>query len=196
MATPINLVVEDFLSEIVVRVILGHFGRKFIICGVYGLQGNLYIKRKVKGFNNAAQFTPYFILTDLDEITCAPILVQSWFAGLAKHPDCIFRVAVQEVEAWLLADPERFSQFLGISSKLIPNNIEDIKNPKEFLVSLARKSRFRHIKEDIVPLSDLSKVGLDYNGRLSYFVQNRWRLSIAQSNSKSLNKAVQVLKNF
>ncbi len=196
MGIPINLVVEDPLSETVARVILRDTGRDFFVQYAHGLKGFQYIKRNIKGFNNASRFTPYFILTDLDNGKCAPALIQSWFARLTKHTNCIFRVAVREVEAWLLADSEGFSKFLGISSKLIPNFIEDIERPKEFLISLAKKSRYRHIKEDIIPSSDLTKVGPDYNGRLSYFVQNEWRLSTAQKSSKSLDKAIRALKNF
>jgi len=37
-----------------------------------------------------------------------------------KHPNLLFRVAVKEVEAWLLAHRAAFATFLGISDKLIP----------------------------------------------------------------------------
>ncbi|MFZ0242298.1 MAG: hypothetical protein WAL90_11695 [Desulfobacterales bacterium] len=54
-----------------------------------------------------------FILVDLDTAECAYSLMRSWFAipqndDVALPPQCIFRVAVREVEFWIIADHELF----------------------------------------------------------------------------------------
>ncbi|HEY7320113.1 MAG TPA: hypothetical protein VIE89_21300, partial [Candidatus Binatia bacterium] len=48
-----------------------------------------------------------------------------------------FRVAVREVEAWLLADRERISRFLSVPLSRIPTNPEGERDAKEVMVSLA-----------------------------------------------------------
>ena len=68
----------------------------------------------MKRFNHGAKGTPFILLTDLDKNECAPMLIQEWLTD-PLHPNLIFRVAVHEVEAWILADREAFAPFLGIS---------------------------------------------------------------------------------
>src|SRR5208283_2996534 len=109
---PINLVVEDILSESILRNILGHFENNFIIGTCYGQTGKGYIKKNINGFNNAAKGIPYLVLTDLDREECPPSLFQEWFNS-QKHPNLIFRVAVKEVESWLLAHKEAMAKFLS-----------------------------------------------------------------------------------
>ena len=69
-----------------------------------------------------------------------------------KHPNLLFRVAVKEVEAWLLAHRAAFATFLGISDKFIPQEqVDTIPDPKQFLINLAAKSKKRKVRDAIVP---------------------------------------------
>jgi hypothetical protein len=56
---------------------------------------------------------------------------------MPQHPNLLLRVAVREVEAWLFAHKTAFAEFLGVSRDLIPDNVEQVENPKEFVVTLA-----------------------------------------------------------
>ncbi len=58
-------------------------------------------------------------------------------------PYMCFRVAVREVEAWLLADREQIARFLSIARSRVPQSPETLDNPKQRLVELARHSRRR-----------------------------------------------------
>jgi hypothetical protein len=114
-----------------------------------------------------------------------------------RHPNLLFRVAVQEVEAWLLADRSAFATFLGISRDLIPDNAEQVDNPKEFVVSLARRSRKRDVRESLVPREgSTARVGRDYNGRLVSFVNADWQAVEAQKRSPSLKRTMDLLRRF
>lgn len=194
---PLNLVVEDYLSEAVVLKILCASGRPFAVGTRYlGRQGAGYIKKRICGFNRAAKATPFLVLTDLDDETCAPQLLQSWLSE-PPNRNLIFRIAVREVEAWLLAHRDGIATFLGIQRDLIPSNVESLKNPKEVLIDLARKSRRGDIRKDIVPSDGSNRVqGPDYNGRLIRFVEESWSPVQAMKNSQSLSSAARALASF
>ncbi len=194
---PVNLVVEDFLSEAVARKILHQSGQPFAVGTRYlGRQGSGAIKKKIAGFNRAAIATPFFVLTDLDAEACAPQLLQSWLSQPPSR-NLIFRIAVREVEAWLLAHRDGIATFLGIQRDLIPSNVESLGNPKEVLIGLARKSKRGDIRKDIVPPDGSIRVqGPDYNGRLISFVEETWSPEQAMKNSSSLFRAIKALASF
>ncbi len=161
---PVNLVVEDSLSEAVVSKLLSDSGLAFRIGTRYiGRQGNGYIKNGILGFNRAARATPFFILTDLDDKSCAPSLIVDWL-GEPASKNLIFRVAVREVEAWLLAHRAGFASFLGINRELVPTDVESLLDPKRTLINLARKSKRSDLRKSIVPPEGSHRrQGPDYN---------------------------------
>lgn len=107
------------------------------------------------------------------------------------------RVAVREVEAWLLADREAFAEFLGISVTLMPQDADAIADPKQKLINLARKSKNKTLREGIVPNSKTTaKIGRDYNGQLIPFVKQIWKVDSAIPNSSSLERAMKALLKF
>ena len=193
---PINLAAEDELSEVVLREILRQSGRPFAVGAAYRKGGVGYLRKRVNGFNYGAKGTPYFLLTDLDKNECAPTLILEWLT-VPLHPNLIFRVAVREVEAWVLADREAFSDFLGISTKNIPSDVDSIQDPKRKLISLARTSPKRNLKDSLIPRAgSTARVGRDYNGRLSAFVRSYWRLNESKLSSPSLLRAANAVGTF
>jgi hypothetical protein len=185
---PVNLAVEDQLSEAVLRKILHYSKRPYVVGTCYNRGGFGYLKKTIAGFNNAAKGTPFIVLTDLDAAECPPSLIRDWLPR-RKHPNLVFRVAVREVESWLLADGNGLSKYLLIRKELIPQDVDTLSDPKQTLVNLARKSRYREIKNAIVPrMYSTAKQGPDYNGKLLPFVSNNWNVTNAMKNSISLKK--------
>jgi hypothetical protein len=185
---PVNLVVEDPLSEAVVRRVLQQAGVKYAVGSCYRPGGFGYIKKKIGAFNHAAKHSPFFVLTDLDKTDCAPALIRAWLRE-DPHPNLLFRVAVREVESWLLADAIGFAGFLGINVRNIPENPDEIVDPKRKLIDLARTSRRREPRDSIIPRrGSTAKVGPDYNGRLTAFVAKSWNLTEAAKRSGSLRR--------
>jgi hypothetical protein len=136
------------------------------------------------------------LLTDLDQHPCPPVLIDDWL-DVEPHSNLIFRVAVREVESWLLADREGFADFLGISVVNIPLQPDQIANPKQSLVNAARRSRRRALRESIVPRQGSTSVqGPDYNGCLGEFVRNQWGRDAAAESSPSLSRAWERLIAF
>jgi len=193
---PVNLAVEDVLSEAVARRLLASTNRDYEVGRCYMRHGKDYLHRLIAGFNNAAKGTPFLVLTDLDRDECAPALIRSWLDE-PLHANLLFRVAVKEVEAWLLADGKALSEYLSMSAGQIPADVDSIVDPKEFLIGLAAKSRRRDIREDIIPRQgSTAKQGKNYNARLIAFVKDNWEPTRARLRSQSLNRALERLSGF
>ena len=192
--TRVTLAVEDALSDAVATKILESCG--FEIKARLKQQGNTYLKQKAPELNRAAaRNRPVFLLTDLDSPKNCPLdLIQSWIKGLPK-PGFFFRVAVMEVESWVLADRGAVARFLSVPASQIPQQTDDVADPKERIVSLAQKSRSRTIREALVPAPEsTAPVGNEYNARLIEFVRESWDLERAASVSPSLKRTLERLR--
>jgi hypothetical protein len=193
----INLVFEDDLSGAVLQRLVAQVRPDCVIGLSYRTGGKGNIKRKLKGFNHAAKGMPYLVLVDLDdEYECPPTLLKDWF-GYERHSNLYFRVAVREVESWLLASRSAFSNYLSIPQDEIPQNTDEIENPKDFLLTLAKKSRKKTIRDDLVPRMGITaKVGPNYNAQLAGFVNQIWDYKEALRFSLSLKRMVECLKKM
>ena len=183
------LAVEDRLSDAVATKILEKFGVEIV--KRIGYQGKSYLERKTPELNRAANGITVFMLTDLDSPReCPPKLIRSWVKGILNPRFC-FRVAVMEIESWIMADRQAVSEFLSIPLNRIPRNTDEIDSPKEFLVSLARRSRKKAIREALVPGPGANfSVGIEYNTLLSEFVREHWDLERAAVVSPSLKRTL------
>lgn len=192
--TYITLAVEDRLSDAVATKIAESCG--FEIAARLGYRGNDYLKQKAPELNRAAaRSRPVFLLTDLDSPKNCPLdLMQSWIKGSPK-PGFLFRVAVMEVESWVLADRGAIAHFLSVPASQIPQQTDDVADPKRCIVSLAKKSRSRTIREALVPAPEsTTPVGTEYNPRLIEFVRESWDLERAASVSPSLKRTLERLR--
>ncbi len=193
---PINLAVEDALSETVLRRLLAAADRAFAVGTCYSESGYGYLKRTIAGFNAAARGTPFLVLTDLDRATCPSTLIREWL-HTEPHPNLLFRIARREVEAWLLAHADAMARFLRIRSGLIPRDPESLADPKRTLIDLAARSRSRDIRGDLVPPRGSSRVqGPDYNGRMAQFVNEHWDPAVAAASAESLRRALRAVNAF
>ena len=175
--------------------IYGSFQNFFSESRAISCKGNGKIKRQISAFNCAAEYGYYFVITDLDNNTCAPSLIREWLP-VKPHNQLLFRVAVHEVESWLLADRENFASFFSISQNLIPLNPDNEVDPKRTVISLAKKSRKKEIREAIIPVDDHAINGPGYNIQFQSFIQNMWNIDSARKNSPSLDKTIKVFEKI
>lgn len=192
---PINLVFEDVLSEAVMRKLIAFFPTKYREDKSYNKHGFAAIKRDLKSYNHAAKYTPFFVLTDLDQNECPLTLIREWLT-FDKNPNLIFRVAVKEIESWVMADREGFANFASVSLKRVPVNPDDLINPKAALFEIIKKSKKRELKEDILPRYEGDRIGPNYNGCLAQFVVKSWDIERAIKSSPSLKRAFENLQTF
>jgi len=193
----VTAAVEGDVDEALLRRILQHVGLD--LGHVHGRKGKPHLLLSLAGYNNAARFVPWVVLIDLDDDgDCAPVCINRWLPE--PSPLMRFRVAVRAVEAWLLADRERVATLLGISPRLVPNAPDNLANPKRALVDLARRSRYRKIREELAPREGSGRaVGPLYTTRITQFVDdtaNGWRPGYAVDGSDSLRRCVDRLRSL
>ena len=190
------LAVEDRLSDVVSTKILENFGIEIVLR--VGFKGNSYLRQKAPSLNQTARgHLDVFMLTDLDSPeNCPPQLIQSWISA-PLNSGFFLRVAVMEVESWIMADRSALAKFLSIPVHRVPSNTDDIPNPKEFLVSLARRSNRRRLRDQLVPApgAATARVGPEYNSRFSEFVQTHWDLERAAVASPSLKRTLDRIRS-
>jgi len=196
MSIAISLAAEGSLDEQVLRQLVAQSGRPFAPGVCYGKRGRDDLRLNVPRFNLAARYKPFVILADLEADPCAPGLLSAWLPT-GKHPNLVLRVAVRMVESWLLADRAAFASFIGVSKDLVPLQPDELANAKLQVVQIARRSRNRNTKLDLVPaVGSTGQVGKNYGGRLAEFVQTHWQVERARRNSPSLERALAALQSF
>ena len=52
---------------------------------------------------------------------------------------------------WLLGDRSAISEFLGVPLSKVPTSPEQLADPKQVLINLARRSRKKAVRQDMVP---------------------------------------------
>lgn len=186
----IFLAVEDSLGEAVAEKIIASVGG-LSVRFVFPKTGFGDLKKNIGKFNEIAKTSPLFLLTDLDNTDrCPPELIKAWLPG-TRNERLLFRIAVVEVESWVLAHRQAFAEFLGIDVARVTQDPDSVPDPKQELVNLARKSRRKTLREALVPLEGgTSRQGPDYNSRLGEFVKYDWAPEIAARSSDSLRRTL------
>ena len=197
MTLYLDAAVEGDVDEAVVERLAGHVGAT--IGTAYGRKGKSFLRKRIGNYNNAARNRPWLVLVDLDdEFECAPDLITAWLPS--PNPQLSFRVAVREVESWLIADRERLAAFLSISKSIIPAHPEELPDPKATIVDLARRSRRREIRDDFVPRAGSGReIGPAYVSRLTEYVRDTrsgWRPNVAASAAASLARCLKSLASL
>ena len=193
---PIQISVEDLLTEAVVLSMLRQVGR-FARGDIYTENGRSHVERKIRAYNHAAKAMPWLVVADLDRDACAPALIHQWLGETPRHPNLLLRLAVREIDAWILADRAAVADLLSIPLSKVPHMPDELQEPKECLIGLARGSRSRHVREGIVPAAgSTARQGPGYNSLLGQFVRNRWQLRRARRHSQSLDRAAKALEAF
>ncbi|WP_081086845.1 DUF4276 family protein [Burkholderia stagnalis] len=185
----VNSLVEGPLDEAVAKRIVTYAGHQIGAC--YGRNGVGYIKTKIKGFNQAAHAAPILTLVDLRDtgMRCPSEVREAWVPN--QHPRMVFRLVVQEIESWLLADRKGMAKFLGVPVAKVPDSVEEIEQPKVALVNVARKSRSKKVIELLVPENGLSvSVGRQYVSEMIRFATDIWDVDAARAESASLDACV------
>lgn len=155
--------------------------------------GKPNLRRALPGYNQAARVSPWLVLVDLDhEFGCAPELVNDWLPAPSRHMR--FRVVVRQIEAWLLADAERFASFFSVREGAVPVAPDTLPDAKASLLAIVSRSRRSAIRQDMIPRHDSGRrVGPAYTSRLIEFASDPadgWRWEMAAPRSPSLATCV------
>lgn len=187
----VNIAVEGRLDEAILRKVLSYVGIE--VGHVYGKMGKDKLRKNVQRYNQASQFGNWVILVDLDnDAECPPPFIASWLP--TRHPNLQLRIAVQSVEAWLLAQRGEMARFLSIPEQRIPMHPENEGKPKTTLINVARRSRSKTIRKDIIPSEgSTASQGPGYTTRMIEFTMKYWNPERAASNAPSLERSINSL---
>lgn len=201
----VYLVGEDEVTKAVIRRIMTQYAPNLAVKEELPARGS-EIKNKIANFNRLAASTPVVLLTDLDTEDCAPAAKRKLLEGLVQNEDLIVNVAVDEAEAWLLADRDCFSRFLGVGSECMPTSAMQkqggmverremrlpVKASYYLTHSLALKSSKDEIRTQIGSQGRKCK-GKEYNMALLPFIEKEWDVEKARAHSDSLDRMVRRL---
>ena len=192
----IVIAVEDELSGAVMSRLISYSGRNFTVNRIFNARGNARLKDGMTKFRAASRVLPHIVLTDLDRCPCPPELINNWNATQLPS-QLLFRIAVREVEAWLMADRAGIAEFLHIDVSKVPHAPETEEDQKRTLINLARKSRKRRFSNEIVPEAGSSaKIGPLYNAHFVNFVNSRWDRDQARLCALSLDRTLFRISTF
>lgn len=186
----VDALIDGPSDEAVARRLIGYCGLEFGTA--YGKRGCGYLRAKAGAFNKRATYAdPILMLVDFMDtgLRCPPEVPRCWVPNRCGR--MLVRVAVREVESWLLADGQGVARYLRISEALIPRAPEQLPDPKQALVNLARRSHRKGLRDAMVPPPKLSSlVGPGYTWAIDEFVTGHWNIEAAIKRSPSLMRCV------
>ena len=186
----VTAAIEGAVDEAIAKRLIGCAGGQ--AGPIYGKRGKSRLETKIGDYNNAARFSPWFVLVDLDT-GCAVALRNAWLPAPASL--MCFRIAVYEAEAWLMADAEPLADYLEAPVSRVPRDPEILTDPKSGMIALARRSASEKIRGDMTPRAgDNRDIGPAYNKRLADYARDRWRPGVAARRSDSLRRAIAGLR--
>lgn len=195
---------EDEATRAVIIRLINDYAPNLHILGELPARGS-QIKAKIPNFNVLAHSFPVILLTDLDNEPCAPIGKNNLLGGLVQEPNFVINIAIDEVEAWLMADKEGFARYFGIPIAKMPNSImqkmSGHKELPEIFVPVKSSWLFTHDlmqystnvekkAQVAVSLKDKNSKGKEYNSAVVPFIKDVWNPDVARVASDSLNRMI------
>jgi hypothetical protein len=194
---PITLATEDELSEAIVLRILAAFSA-ITIGACLRRGGNGYLRSRIRNLCEMARRQgPVLVVTDLDTSVCPAKLREDWLGRTPQPPGLLLRVAVREVESWLLADHDAVATLLRRSARQrLPDIPDRLPDPKDFLLNLARHAP-KDVRLDLrAETGAMARQGLGYNARLCHLVRTEWQPDRAAERSPSLRRAIERIRDL
>lgn len=201
----VHIVGEDDATRNIILKILRFCSTEFNIIGHLPARGG-QIKSKIKEFNTLSLTTPVILLMDLDQYNCPPEL-KNQLIQENKSEHFIFNIAVDEAEAWLMADREGFSAYFKVNLDEMPeSSYQRFNGPKATLEmtfpyksslylthELVKKMRNKTFQSQLTPKPNAVK-GPEYNSCINPFIESHWNIENAIQNSESLRRMVERIK--
>ncbi len=131
---------------------------------------------------------PVLCIADTDG-GCPVVLRERWLPRTAGSK-FLLRLAMSEGESWVLSDRAGAAGFFGLPQKAIPTRPDSLVDPKREVLRLARSSRVRILRQEVVSAQDPNRPGVGYNLHMSRFVAENWDVERAADESPSLRRAV------
>lgn len=185
----ILLVGEDQLCLALGRRLVEFVLPRWLVTGELDTKGITRLVPRLPDYAlQAKHVQPVLCIADTDG-ACASVLLREWLPH-PTVPRFLLRLAVQEAESWALADADAFASALAVPRSKVPRHPEALEDAKGAVLRLARRSKIRRVREEVVSTIDPARPGAGYNLHLCAFVKAHWRAGIAAAQAPSLQRAV------
>lgn len=164
-------------------------------------RGNGNLKKKCPGLLAMAKSGATVVcLTDLDSRPCPGALLTDWFNWSRNHSsdlpkNLIFRIAVREIESWIVADRDAWATFIGIPAANFTQRPDELPDPKQSLLRVLSAKGKKKLHVEMLPRGT-AHVGPRYNEVLCRFIESEWAPERASECSPSLKRAIQALESL
>lgn len=191
----VNTLVEGVLDLAVATKVIDACGHTHYIA--FPSHGSGFVLKSLHRYNLAAKVVPCLAMVDLRDTgcDCAPDVLTKWLPN--RNDDMLFRVVVNEIESWLMADRLAFSQFVHLAVEHVPSYPELEPFPKRTVVNLARRSGNRAVRNTLVPREGMgASEGPLYTSEMMRFARESWEPERACENSPSLAQCIRRLREL
>lgn len=139
----------------------------------------------------------------MDDAPCAPIGKTNLLNGITQSSGFVINIAYDEVEAWLMADTEGFTNYFGIPltemPKYLPQKMQERKPLSEISLNVKSSLHFTHqlahfsTKSDVraqvsVLLNEKTCKDKEYNTVVVPFIEKVWKPETGRLVCDSLNR--------
>ena len=190
----VTVATEDVLSASVATRLMARYAPQSEVTQVLVLDGINNIKARMQDLVQiAGREDLVLVLADLDHPNGCPLYrVSELSGGFTRPRNLLIRIAMPEIESWIMADRNGIAQWLNIPANIVPRYPESLNDPKRTLVQLASRSRNRAWRQRIAPSHVLGthRTGAGYNILLREFVTQHWNPDVARGHAPSLARAI------
>ncbi|MEO5661026.1 MAG: hypothetical protein ABIQ90_14710 [Polaromonas sp.] len=181
------LATEDVLSEAIGLRLLGELPVPVTPGLLLRRDGFGYLRSGMNNWRQLAQHQTVLILTDLDQVACPFALRADWLGNKPPPANLMLRIAVREVESWVLADHDAMRKLIGQKGTLPPSP-DTLPDPKQHLLKLAKLAA-RPVRLDLLKETGaVASQGIGYNHRLTVWIRSDWSPERAAQRSPSLQR--------
>jgi hypothetical protein len=185
---PIAVATEDELSEAIALRLISELKRPHHVTHTLRSNGFGYLRSKMDSWCQMAEHQIMMVLTDLDQANCLVEFRDQWLAQRRLPASLIFRIAVREVESWVLADHHAMRELVG-QKGVLPMQPDTLPDPKQALLGLG-KTAPKSVRDDLIRTIDGQlRQGVGYNARLTHWINTAWSPERAAERSPSLARA-------
>ena len=188
----INVAVEGESDREIARVVVRVAGKDVNLVRV--ARGKSRLDQLIPKYNRASTQTPWVVFRDSDA-ECPVVLRAKLAAGINRwESGFVLRIAHSMSEAWLLADPDGFSEYFNVPRSRIPSDPELLRHAKQKVLALCAGSRSRLIRQDMT--SNGSEIGPLYVAHVNEFASTVWNPTEAALASDSLRRAIERIRDL
>lgn len=185
---PIAVATEDELSEAIALRLISEVQQPHEVTHKLRRGGFGYLRSKMDSWCQMAEHQVMMVLTDLDRANCLVEFRDQWVADRQLPESLVFRIAVREVESWVLADHEALRELVG-KKGVLPPQPDVLPDPKQALLGLGKIAP-KSVRDDLIKTIDGQlRQGLGYNARLTHWINTVWCPQRAAERSPSLARA-------